>query len=156
MEEKSIEEKKRMLIEELDISSTIKNKLKYHEIHFIDQILEQTEREILKMRNFGPKSFMEVICALKKLDIDWPNSPTYGRIKNPKQFRTLICARCGKAFTVSLNIHHKLYCSSDCMKNKKRHAGPDVQLRIRITNIYSELSYIIKLIESMQKKEKQS
>nr|AOM64660.1 DNA-directed RNA polymerase alpha subunit [Riquetophycus sp.] len=72
----NIEEEKqinRVLIEELQLSVRAYNCLKRAQIHYISDLLDYSQEELLEIKNFGLKSAEEVIEALKvKLGINLP------------------------------------------------------------------------------------
>lgn len=58
-----------MAIEELDLSGRAYNCLKNAGINYVGQLVQKTETELLKLRNFGKKSLDEIVEKLSKLNL---------------------------------------------------------------------------------------
>lgn len=73
-EEQDLVNKLKQPIEELDLSVRSANCLKQIKIDYIFQLVEQSENQLLKVRNFGKKSSAEIKAKLaeKKLSLGYP------------------------------------------------------------------------------------
>ena len=63
------------LVERLELSSRTLNCLKRAGLHKVGQILERTQADLLKIRNFGDKSLEELIGRLQDKDLPIPEGP---------------------------------------------------------------------------------
>jgi DNA-directed RNA polymerase subunit alpha len=61
-----------MLVERLEISSRTVNCLKRAGIHKVGEILERTQSDLLKLRNFGDKSLEELLARMQEKDLPIP------------------------------------------------------------------------------------
>ena len=71
-DEKSSENKLEMTIEDLDLSVRSFNCLKRAGIHTVEDLVNKTEAEMMKVRNLGRKSFEEVMQKLASLGYKFP------------------------------------------------------------------------------------
>ncbi|MBQ9416162.1 MAG: DNA-directed RNA polymerase subunit alpha [Clostridia bacterium] len=60
-----------MMIEELDLSVRSQNCLKRASINTVEELINHTEAEMIKVRNLGKKSLEEITQKLKSLDLDF-------------------------------------------------------------------------------------
>ena len=63
-----------MTIEDLDLSVRSFNCLKRAGIHTVEDLLDKTESEMMKVRNLGRKSYDEVLQKLTSLGYKFPKA----------------------------------------------------------------------------------
>ena len=61
-----------LLLERLELSSRTLNCLKRAGIHKLGEVLERTQADLLKLRNFGVKSLEELVARLQERDLPIP------------------------------------------------------------------------------------
>ena len=60
-----------MMIEELDLSVRSQNCLTRASINTVEELINRTEAEMIKVRNLGKKSLEEITQKLRSLDLDF-------------------------------------------------------------------------------------
>lgn len=73
-EEESKEKALEMTIEELDLSVRSYNCLKRAGINTVEELIQKTEEEMMKVRNLGKKSLEEIVNRLKELNLSLKES----------------------------------------------------------------------------------